>query len=204
MSTRNRLRFVVVGLLSTGLMSMGSALAWADESIVLDLVRHGESTANHGGHHRYGAAGSTTRREGHHAGEQRRRRDLQRNRKKHCRGIHVGRTPNSADRGTAGRRTSPHTCLYSRLRRAQRDSSRRVRGRPGNQPRGDSVLARPPLLGARLPPGAGSGRPKRQRDHLRRSLQRRRSIHLRDHGERDRDRRTTSHSPARARSRSGR
>jgi hypothetical protein len=49
MSTRNRLRFVVVGLLSTGLMSMGSALAWADESIVLDLVRHGESTANMAG-----------------------------------------------------------------------------------------------------------------------------------------------------------
>jgi hypothetical protein len=49
MSTRNRLRFIVVGLLSTGLMSMGSALAWADESIVLDLVRHGESTANMAG-----------------------------------------------------------------------------------------------------------------------------------------------------------
>jgi hypothetical protein len=49
MSTRNRLRFVVVGLLSTGLMSMGSALAWADEAIVLDLVRHGESTANMAG-----------------------------------------------------------------------------------------------------------------------------------------------------------
>ena len=44
---RNRLRFVTIGLLTTGLMSVGSAMAWADdESIVLDLVRHGESTAN--------------------------------------------------------------------------------------------------------------------------------------------------------------
>jgi hypothetical protein len=50
MSTRNRLRFAVVGLLSTGLLSMASALAWADnEDIVLDLVRHGESTANAAG-----------------------------------------------------------------------------------------------------------------------------------------------------------
>ena len=46
MSNSHRCRLVVVGLLSTGLMSMGSALASADESIVLDLVRHGESTAN--------------------------------------------------------------------------------------------------------------------------------------------------------------
>jgi Histidine phosphatase superfamily (branch 1) len=51
MSNRNRLRFVVVGLLSTGLMSTGSALAWADDdpSIVLDLVRHGESIDNASG-----------------------------------------------------------------------------------------------------------------------------------------------------------
>ncbi len=42
------MRPFVVGLLSTGFLSMGSALAWADddESIVLDLVRHGESFSN--------------------------------------------------------------------------------------------------------------------------------------------------------------
>ena len=44
---RNRLRYLTVGLLSTGLMSIGSAIAWADDgSIVLDLVRHGESVDN--------------------------------------------------------------------------------------------------------------------------------------------------------------
>jgi hypothetical protein len=47
---RRLLRPFVVGLLSTGLLSIGSALAWADddddESIVLDLVRHGESIDN--------------------------------------------------------------------------------------------------------------------------------------------------------------
>jgi len=49
-SRRNRLRFVTVGLLSTALMSIGSALAWADdESIILDLVRHGESVDNAAG-----------------------------------------------------------------------------------------------------------------------------------------------------------
>jgi Histidine phosphatase superfamily (branch 1) len=49
-SRRNRLRVVVVGLLSTGLMSIGSALAWADdESIVLDFVRHGQSMDNAAG-----------------------------------------------------------------------------------------------------------------------------------------------------------
>jgi hypothetical protein len=40
-------RLVVVGLLSTGLLSIGSGLAWADDgSIVLDLVRHGETLPN--------------------------------------------------------------------------------------------------------------------------------------------------------------
>lgn len=40
----SRLRFVTVGLLSTALLSIGSAPAWADDgSIVLDFVRHGES-----------------------------------------------------------------------------------------------------------------------------------------------------------------
>jgi hypothetical protein len=44
---RNRYRYVAVGLLSTAMMSIGSALAWADDgSIVLDLVRHGESIDN--------------------------------------------------------------------------------------------------------------------------------------------------------------
>ncbi|MDT5346074.1 MAG: hypothetical protein QOE52_5258 [Mycobacterium sp.] len=46
---RNRLRYVAVGLLSTGLLSIGSALAWADDSIVLDLVRHGQSVDNAAG-----------------------------------------------------------------------------------------------------------------------------------------------------------
>ncbi len=44
---RNRLRVVTVGLLSTALMSVGSALAWADDgSIVIDFIRHGESIDN--------------------------------------------------------------------------------------------------------------------------------------------------------------
>jgi hypothetical protein len=38
-----------MGLLSTGLLSLGSALAWADDSIVLDLVRHGQSVDNAAG-----------------------------------------------------------------------------------------------------------------------------------------------------------
>ena len=47
---RNRLRFVIVGLLSTALMSIGSALAWADDgSIVLDFVRHAQSIDNAAG-----------------------------------------------------------------------------------------------------------------------------------------------------------
>jgi hypothetical protein len=37
-------RYLAVGLLSTALLSTGSAMAWADDgSIVLDFVRHGES-----------------------------------------------------------------------------------------------------------------------------------------------------------------
>ena len=46
---RNSLRFVTIGLLSTGLLSLGSAPAWADDSIVLDLVRHGQSVDNAAG-----------------------------------------------------------------------------------------------------------------------------------------------------------
>jgi hypothetical protein len=49
--TGNRLfRPLVVGLISTGLLSIGPALAWADdESIIIDFVRHGESIDNHAG-----------------------------------------------------------------------------------------------------------------------------------------------------------
>ena len=43
---RNRFRYVAVGLPSVVLMSIGPAMAWADDSITLDLVRHGESVAN--------------------------------------------------------------------------------------------------------------------------------------------------------------
>jgi Histidine phosphatase superfamily (branch 1) len=47
---RNRYRYFAVGLLSTAMMSVGSAIAWADdESIILDLVRHGESVDNAAG-----------------------------------------------------------------------------------------------------------------------------------------------------------
>ena len=50
MSNRNRLRFMTVGLLSTALMSIGPALAWADdESIIIDFVRHGQSIDNNAG-----------------------------------------------------------------------------------------------------------------------------------------------------------
>jgi hypothetical protein len=47
---RSRYRYIAVGLLSTGLLSVGSAMAWADdESIVLDFVRHGQSIDNAAG-----------------------------------------------------------------------------------------------------------------------------------------------------------
>jgi hypothetical protein len=47
---RSRYRYIAVGLLSTGLLSIGSAMAWADdESIVLDFVRHGQSIDNAAG-----------------------------------------------------------------------------------------------------------------------------------------------------------
>jgi hypothetical protein len=46
---RNSLCFVTMGLLSTGLLSLASAPAWADDSIVLDLVRHGQSVDNAAG-----------------------------------------------------------------------------------------------------------------------------------------------------------
>jgi hypothetical protein len=47
---KSRLRFVAIGLFSTALLSVGPALAWADDgSIVLDLVRHGQSVDNAAG-----------------------------------------------------------------------------------------------------------------------------------------------------------
>jgi hypothetical protein len=47
---RNRYRYITVGLLSTALMSIGSAMAWADDgTIVLDFVRHAESIDNAAG-----------------------------------------------------------------------------------------------------------------------------------------------------------
>jgi Histidine phosphatase superfamily (branch 1) len=50
MSSRTRLRFITVGLLSTALMSIAPALAWADDgSIIIDFVRHGESIDNKAG-----------------------------------------------------------------------------------------------------------------------------------------------------------
>ncbi|HXO79758.1 MAG TPA: histidine phosphatase family protein, partial [Mycobacterium sp.] len=50
MSNRNRLRVISVGLLSTALMAVGPALAWADDgSIIIDFVRHGESIDNNAG-----------------------------------------------------------------------------------------------------------------------------------------------------------
>ena len=50
MSNRSRLRFAAVGFLSTALMSIGPALAWADDgSIIIDFVRHGESIDNKAG-----------------------------------------------------------------------------------------------------------------------------------------------------------
>ena len=36
-------RYLVVGLLSTAFLSCGSAVAWADDSVILDFIRHGES-----------------------------------------------------------------------------------------------------------------------------------------------------------------
>jgi hypothetical protein len=50
MSNSYRSRLFVVGVLSAGLMSVGSALAQADdEAVIIDFVRHGESIDNHAG-----------------------------------------------------------------------------------------------------------------------------------------------------------
>ena len=44
-----RIRYVVAGLLSAVPLVFTSATAWAEESIVIDFVRHGQSIANAGG-----------------------------------------------------------------------------------------------------------------------------------------------------------
>jgi hypothetical protein len=50
MSNRSRRRLAAVGFLSTALMSIGPALAWADDgSIIIDFVRHAESIDNKAG-----------------------------------------------------------------------------------------------------------------------------------------------------------
>ncbi len=49
MSDRRRLRYVAVGVLSTGLLFIGPALAWAEDSITLDFVRHAQSVDNQAG-----------------------------------------------------------------------------------------------------------------------------------------------------------
>jgi hypothetical protein len=50
MGNRNRLRFAAAGFLSTALMSIGPALARADDgSIIIDFVRHAESIDNKAG-----------------------------------------------------------------------------------------------------------------------------------------------------------
>lgn len=36
-------RYLLVGLMSTAFISFGSAPAWADDSVILDFIRHGES-----------------------------------------------------------------------------------------------------------------------------------------------------------------
>jgi hypothetical protein len=49
-SRKARLRFVAAGFLATALMSIGPALAWADDgSIIIDFVRHAESIDNNAG-----------------------------------------------------------------------------------------------------------------------------------------------------------
>ncbi len=45
-SLTKQFRCVAAALLSTVLSCIGSATAWADDSIVIDLVRHGQSVAN--------------------------------------------------------------------------------------------------------------------------------------------------------------
>lgn len=44
-----RFRYLAAALLSTVLLCIGSATAWAEESIAIDFVRHGESAANAAG-----------------------------------------------------------------------------------------------------------------------------------------------------------
>lgn len=46
---QHRFRYVAFGMVSTGLLFVGPAMAWADDSITLDFVRHGESVDNAAG-----------------------------------------------------------------------------------------------------------------------------------------------------------
>lgn len=48
-SNRHRFRYVAAGLLSTVPLLFGSATAWAEESVVIDFVRHGQDAANAAG-----------------------------------------------------------------------------------------------------------------------------------------------------------
>lgn len=46
---QHRSRYLAVGLLSTGLLFAGPAIAWAEETITIEFVRHGESVDNANG-----------------------------------------------------------------------------------------------------------------------------------------------------------
>lgn len=46
---QHRYRYIAVGLVSTGLLFIGPAIAWADEEITLDFVRHAQSVSNENG-----------------------------------------------------------------------------------------------------------------------------------------------------------
>lgn len=45
-SRQRRYRYVAIGLLSTSLLFIGPAIAWAEGDITIDFVRHGQSTDN--------------------------------------------------------------------------------------------------------------------------------------------------------------
>jgi histidine phosphatase superfamily protein (branch 1) len=48
-SNRHRFRYVAAGLVSTVPLLFGSATAWAEESVVIDFLRHGQDAANAAG-----------------------------------------------------------------------------------------------------------------------------------------------------------
>ena len=100
----SRLRYVTVGLLSTGQLSIDSGLAWADdESIILDLVRHGESIDNNAGIIDTPPPGTALDAAGF--GQARRRyRNPEGVRNQHRRGLRLGRAQDPADGGAVGYR----------------------------------------------------------------------------------------------------